>query len=166
MLKKILLALLEIALIVIVVYLVITGLESVSFADELHEAWVICQPDDYVHVRIKPTRKSDSVGRLDCGDSFLTDGKKKHGWIRCYGIGEAGEGWVFGGYVVYDEPVKVNRIGYSVSNGKLFARRYIGGKTIHILHNLDELKVYWWTEAWCVTDKGFIKSKFIELDGV
>lgn len=166
MLKKILLALLEIALIVIVVYLVITGLESVSFADELHEAWVICQPGDYVNVRNKATRKSASCGYLECGDSFLTDGKTKNGFVRCYGIGEAGEGWIHSGYVVYDEPIKVNRMGYSVSNGKLFSRRYIGGKTLHILHNLDEFKVYWWTEEWCVTDKGFIKSKFIELDGV
>ena len=166
MLKKTLITLLEIALIALFVYAVITIANSISFADELQEAWVICQPDDYVNVRNRATRKSDSVGRLDCGDSFLTDGKTKNGFVRCYGIGEAGEGWIHSGYVVYDEPVKVNRIGYSVSNGKLFARRYIGGKTIHVLHTLDEVKVYWWTEAWCVTDNGFIKSKFIELDGV
>lgn len=165
MLKKILITLLEIALIALFFYCLITIADSISFADELHEAWVICQPGDYVNVRSKPKRKSESYGYLECGDSFLTDGKTKNGFVRCYGIGEAGEGWVHSGYVVYDEPIKVNRIGYSISNGKLFARRYIGGKTIHVLHNLDEVKVYWWTEAWCVTDKGFIKSKYLEMEG-
>ena len=51
MLKKILITLIEIALIALFFYAIITIAESISFADELQEAWVICQPGDYVNVR-------------------------------------------------------------------------------------------------------------------
>lgn len=135
----------------------------VSRAEELTEAWVICQ--DYVNVRVSPSRKSDSVGYVDAGDSVLVSDTKKHGFLKCYGIGEYGEGWIHSGYIVYDKPEKVNCKAYSVSRGKLRARRYIGGKRLHWIKHMEEVRVYWISEDWCITDKGFVESRFLEMEG-
>lgn len=131
--------------------------------DELTEAWVLCS--DYVHVRVSPNRKSESVGYVDAGDPVLVGSKKKNGFVRCYGIGEYGEGWIHTGYLVYEKPVKVNCKAYSVSRGKLRARRHINGKRVGWIKHLESVKVYWWTDEWCVTDKGFVESRFLEMEG-
>jgi hypothetical protein len=167
MLKKILITVLEIALIALFIMAVLTVLDSFSIAEDsdgLFTAYVVCQKDDYVHARMKPTRKSQSVGRFDGGDEVVTDGYVKNGFLRCYGF-ETGVAWVHKGYVVYDRPEKVDgQTAYSVSRGTLNARRYIGGKVIHKLENLDEVKVYWWSDEWAVTSKGFIQTKYLEIE--
>lgn len=165
MMKKLLIVLIEIILMVLVVYAVISIFDSVALSEELMEVYVLCQPDDFVNVRMNPSRKSQVVGYAECSDKILTDGKQKNGFLKCYGIGENGEGWIYSGYIVMDEPVKVNQQGVSVSKGKLAARKCIGGKVRKWLHNLDTFTVYWLSEEWCVTSKGFIKTKFIELEG-
>ena len=168
MLKKILKTVLEIALIALAVYLIITMVNSVSFAeddDDLFTAWVICQPGDYVHARMKPSRKSREVGYFDGGDTVLTDGYEKYGFLRCYGF-ETGVAWVHKGYVVFDEPEKMNRTAYSVSKGKLKARRWINGKVIHKIRTNAEVKVFWWSDEWCVTNKGFVQTRYLELEGL
>lgn len=162
--KRILITIAEIALIVLVILALSAILNSIKAEEDLTEAWVICQPGDYVNVRMNPNRKSRSMGYAECGDQVMTDGKKKNGFIRVYGIGENGEAWIHKGYVVYDEPVKVNRIAYSVSRWKLAARRYIGGKRRCWIKHMQEVKVYWMTDEWCVTDKGFVKTKYLEME--
>ena len=167
MLKKILITLLEIALIALAVYLIVTGLNGVTLAEEYDQvftAYVICQKDDYVNVRMYPSKKSEVVGRCDGGDEILTDGYEKNGFLRCYGF-ESVDAWIFSGYVVYDKPEWVNRIGYSVSRAVLNVRRFIGGKVIHKLKNLAEVVVYWLSDEWCVTNKGFVKTKYLEIEG-
>jgi hypothetical protein len=111
-----------------------------------------------------PRKKSEIVGRCDGGDEILTDGYVKNGFLRCYGF-ESVEAWIFAGYVVYDKPEWVNRIGYSVSKATLNVRRFIDGKVIHKLKNLAEVVVYWLSDEWCVTNKGFIKTKYLEMEG-
>ena len=166
MLKKILITILEIALIALVVYGVITITSSVGFTEELTEAWVICQPDDYVNVRRSPSKKSQAVGYADGGDPILTDGTIQHGFVHVYGIGDYGEGWIHAGYVVYDEPARMqNQPACSISRGRVACRKWIGGKVRKWLQNLDEVKVYWWSEEWCVTNKGFVQTKYLEMEG-
>ena len=161
--KRILITIIEIALIVIVILSVSAILNSIKAEEDLTEAWVICM--DYVHVRMSPSRKSEAVGYVDAGDSVLVGSKKKHGFVRCYGIGEYGEGWIHSGYLVYEKPEKVNCKAVSVSRGKLRARRHIKGKRIGWIKHLETVKVYWWTDEWCVTDKGFVESRFLEMEG-
>ena len=130
MLKRILKTLVEIALIALLFYAFITATNSIVIgrSEELTEAWVICQPADYVNVRANPSKRSEAVGYAEAGDMVLTDCCKKNGFIRCYGIGEMGVGWIHAGYVVYDEPVRVDQMACSVSRGRVACRRYIKGK--------------------------------------
>lgn len=166
MLKKVLITLLQIALITIVVYAIITFTNSIGFSEDLTEAWVICQPNDYVNVRMNPSKRSQPVGYAEGGDSIMTDGFVQHGFLRIYGIGEMGVGWIHKGYVVYDEPEKVERTACSVSRGRVACRRYIKGKIRKWLKNLDEVKVYWISDEWCVTSEGFVKTQYLEMEGV
>ena len=161
--KRILITIAEIALIVLVILALSAILNSIKAEEDLTEAWVICT--DYVHVRMSPSRKSEAVGYVDAGDSVLVGSKKKNGFVRCYGIGEYGEGWIHSGYLVYEKPEKVNCKAVSVSRGKLRARRHIKGKRVGWIKHLETVTVYWWTDEWCVTDKGFVESRFLEMEG-
>ena len=166
MIKKIFKTVTEIALIAIAVFIIFTVLDSFGIAEDLKEAWVICQPHDYINVRMAPKRNCTAVGYAEGGYLIRTDGKKQNGFLRCYGIGEDGMGWIHSGYVVYEEPTFVNRIGYSISMARVACRKYIGGKVRKWLHNLDEVMVYWMTDEWSVTSEGFVKTKYLELEGI
>ena len=131
---------------------------------EPYEVWVICQPNDYVNVRMSPSRKSEVVGYADSGDSIWIDGTKKNGYLKVYGIGEMGVGWIHKGYVVDNKPERVSCTGIVVSRGKLAARRYIQGKVRKWLHNMDKVKVYWITDDWCVTSMGFVKTEYLDFE--
>lgn len=161
MLKKVLITLFEIALIALAFILLISALNSCSFAEDLWEAYVVCQPGDYVNVREKPSRKSEAVGYADAGDSVLIDGAEKNGYLRCYYIGEMGVGWIHKGYVVYDKPERVSITAKVNCKLRVRARQYIGGKRRAWLKKNDEVKVYWLSDEWCVTNKGFVKTKYL-----
>lgn len=161
MLKKVLITLFEIALIALAFILLISALNSCSFAEDLWEAYVVCQPGDYVNVRLNPSRKSEAVGYADAGDSIIIDGTEKNGYLRCYYIGEMGVGWIHKGYVVYDKPERVNITAKVNCKFRVRARQYIGGKRRAWLKKNDEVKVYWLSDDWCVTNKGFVKTKYL-----
>jgi len=131
---------------------------------EERECWILCQPDSWVNTRIKPTKKSEELGRLECGDKILTDGKVKNGYLHVYGLWfEMGEGWVKKGYIVYDEPYKPPFVDNNIkSNGRVQARKTINGKRRCWLQDGQEIKVYMMTDEWAVTNKGYVQSKFIE----
>ena len=166
MARKILKTIVEIALIAFAILLISTILSSITFAEDLTEAWVICQPHDYINVRMKPKRQSMAVGYAEDGDSILTDGKRQNGFLRCYGIGEDGIGWIHSGYVVYEEPTLINKLAYSISNARVACRKCIGGKVRKWLKNLDDVMVYWMTDTWCVTSEGFVKTEYLEMEGI
>ena len=129
------------------------------------ECWILCQPDSYVNIRLNPKKKSIEVGRLECGDPIFTDGKTKNGFLHVYGFTfEVGEGWVHKGYVVYDEPFKPVQYDTTVnSNGRVAARRTINGQRRCWLKDGQAIKVYMASEEWSVTNKGFVKTKFLNL---
>ena len=126
--------------------------------------YVLCAPKSYVNVRKTPCKSGEESGRLDCGDSVMTDGKKKNGYLHIYGITEDGEGWIFAGFVVDDEPVIEENCYASVAaSGRVKARRYINGRRIHWLQPCTELKVYAMSAEWSVTSMGYVKTEFLEV---
>ena len=156
----------QVAAIILVVYALIFFANSLGMAEEAYtQAWIICQPNDYINARSKPSGNSKKVGWFDPGDEILLDGQKKNGYLHCVGRFET-DAWVFSGYVVYEEPVRVNVHAYVISKGDLQARKYVGGKRRCWLKTGDELEVRWWTSDWCVTNKGFVMTKFLEMEGV
>ena len=127
--------------------------------------WILCQPDSWVYARTSPKKKSMELGRLECGEMVYTDGITKNGFVHVYDLNfESSEGWVSKGYVVYDEPYSPRFPETQIkSNGRVSARRTINGKRRCWVKDGQSVRVYMASKEWCVTNKGFIKTKFIEL---
>lgn len=160
---------LEIAFIVLTVLAVIWVWHAFGFseayADEEKTAYVICAPGDRVNIRVTPSTKREPEGWLEAGDMVYLDGRKKNGFAHCVHMSnESGEGWVHAGYLVDDEPQCVNSTAVIVSKGRLAARKNVGGKRTRWLKPLATLTVYYWSDEWCVTNCGYVQSKFLDLE--
>ena len=160
--------LMRIILAVILGLVIVSGVVYNCLSEEnLEQAYIICMPNDRVNIRLGPSRTSSSEGWCEAGDIVYLDGKFKHGYAHCVGLGvEAGEGWIHKGYIVYEEPEYVNCSATIVSKSRLAARKYVGGKRTRWLKAGAQLKVYYWTESWSLTNCGYVQSKFLELNGV
>lgn len=151
----------ELLIIIAVLMLILVVMQKTGIAEET-EGYILCS--DFVNVRPFPNKKSDPIGRLESGDKVWLDGKKKNGYFHCVDMGLESDGWVYGGFIVYDEPIQVGQTAVIVSRGRLAARKYVGGKRTRWLKPLATVKVYWWSNDWCVTNCGYIQSRYLELE--
>ena len=134
--------------------------------EEYEIRYAICTKGDKVNVRPFPNTGNEPIGYLEPGDIVYLDGPKKNGFYHCVGANtEAGGGWVHKGYLLEDPPELINRTGMIAAGDKVQARKNVGGKRTRWLKPGGTVKVYYWSEEWCVTDCGYVMSKFIELDG-
>ena len=133
--------------------------------DSLAKCWILCKPGDYVNVRRTPSKNAMPVGSLECGDWFLTDGRSADGWIRCYGIGEYGEGWIWCGYVAETEPEIVMETYACVAPGRVACRKWMGGpKTSNPwMKNGSIVTVYAIAGEWACTARGFVRAEYLEV---
>lgn len=132
--------------------------------DNVTIGYVIC--DDYVNVRPFPNKKGEPLGRYEPGTKVYLDGKKKNGYLHIIDTGlENCEGWINKGYIVYDEPIRVYGPAVIVSKGRLAARNCVNGRRTRWLKPLASLKVYYWSDEWCVTNCGYVQTKYLELEG-
>lgn len=155
---------------IILISLLIVAVLFVNFYFMTHAkseeaVWVLCQPDSWVNVRTAPSKHSSEIGRLECGDIAYTDGKIKNGYIHLINLSlEENEGWIKKGYIVYDEPYKPAIYETRVeSKGRVAARKTIKGNRRCWLKDGQSIKVYMASAEWCVTNKGFVKTQFIDL---
>ena len=151
----------------IVVFMITITVLTFARAGEIAEAYVICSPDDFVNIRSGPRRSAEVMGRFEAGDPILLDGKKRNGYLHCVGLSlEDSEGWIHAGYVVTDQPELVNEEAVVVSRGRLAARQCVDGKRLRWLKTGARLKVYYWSNEWACTSCGYVRSEYLELDGV
>lgn len=169
--RRVIITVFEIAAIIFLVWMIIMAGKSLgiseAFADKydsIVEGYVLC--DDYVNIRRFPNNDDEPLGRFETGDTVYLDGKKKNGYLHCVDLSlEACEGWIHKGFVVYDKPIKVNQTATIVSKGRLAARKYVNGKRTRWLKSGASLKVYYWSDDWCLTDCGYVATEFLDLDG-
>lgn len=132
-------------------------------AEEEIECWILCQPNSYVNARIFASGRSTIVGRLECGDKIYTDGVEKKGFLHCFANTESSDCWIHKGYIVFSEPhVPFIRDTQIISNGRVAARRTINGKRRCWLRDGQKIKVYMMSDEWAVTNKGFVKTEYID----
>jgi hypothetical protein len=167
---KIIITAFEIVLIVLAVIAVVLLYTHAGFAEDYEEGYeiryAICTKGDRVNVRPFPNTKSEPSGWLEPGDVVYLDGKKRNGFCHCVGLNtEAGDGWVHKGYLVDDPPELVNRTGVIAARSKVKARKNVGGARTRWLKPGGTVRVSYWSDIWCVTDCGYVMSKYIELDG-
>jgi len=127
------------------------------------ECWVLCQPNDCVNIRETPSRKGQILGRFETGDKIYIDGKHKNGFLHLVKLGlEMSEGWIYCGYVSTEEPKVVCATTTVQANGRRVAcRKHICGERRCWVVTGTELTVWYWTDEWAVTNKGFIQSKYL-----
>lgn len=136
---------------------------STAFADE-YKVFIICNPKTPVIVRKTPKKGAAETGRLDFGDDVLTDGRKKNGYLHIIGVTEAGEGWIFAGNTVTDQPLKLTGARASIAaTGRVMTYRWINGKRNGWVQVCEEVKVYAISEEWAVTNRGYIRTKYLEV---
>ena len=129
--------------------------------------WIICKPGAQVMIRTNPDKGATECGFLEAGDSFETDGKIRNGFIDAYGVGDGG-GWIYAGYVVDEEPEQVNQRYICAAVIQVACRRWVDGPTIKgrkgWLKSGGTVRVYYRTEEWSVTNRGYIRSEWLEAD--
>ena len=159
-------AVIEGLLIIGIIVTIICGIQSISYADT-STVYALCRPGDYVHARKLPSRNSTSLGRFETGDEIQTDGKTKDGFVHVVNAPfEEKDCWVYCGYIVFDRPEKMfGRTATVVCNGNLLVRQCIDGKVVKKLKNGTELQIFYWSGEWVVTNRGYVRTEFIELDG-
>lgn len=133
----------------------------------LTEAWVLCQPDSWVNIRSRPSSKGEKTGYLESGDRIWIDGKTKDGYAHIDRAStEAGEGWVHAGYIVFEEPELIGKRCWIRANGRVAARRTIDGDRRCWLVDGSEVSVIQVAGDWALTDEGFVKTEYIDLEGI
>ena len=166
--RRIIITVIEIAVIVFVLWMLIAASESVVITDahgeEYEIRYVICK--DYVNARSTPNKKQEPIGRLEAGETVYTDGVKRNGYLHCVYLNfEYDEGWVFAGYLSEYEPEAVWRNATVVSRGKLAVRNYIKGRRVKWLKPGATVKVYYWSDDWSLTNFGYVQTQYLELAG-
>jgi hypothetical protein len=134
--------------------------------EALVRVYTLCKPGSQVVVRRTPSKNAMEVGYLEVGDSFLTDGSSSNGYIRSYGIGECGEGWVYCGFVTEYEPEPVFETYCCVAKTRVACRRWMNGpKTDRPwLSNGSDVQVFYIAGDWACTSRGYIQSEWLEVD--
>ena len=144
----------------VIVFLLFIG---VANADRMY---VLCRPDDYVHVRNLPSTKGELVGILDCGDWVETDMETKKDnkgrlWIHVYGF--EGDAWVCAMYL-QNTPIEIGKCYGCISAlGKTALRRSPNGKCIKWLKNGTEVTILAMSDEWVLTTRGYIKRECLDV---
>ena len=134
--------------------------------EQLIQAWILCKPGDYVNARISPSRKSNSMGRFNVGDSVQTSARSKNGFLYCKVDLEAEYGWIYAGYVTTSQPIDYGgKECPVVSNGRVAVRKCIEGDRTGWLVNGSIVKVYAVAGDWAVTNRGYVRSEYLNLGG-
>lgn len=165
--------LIELALVVGAIIAFVTMIQSLGIAEEWDEhepefeiAYVICTKDDHVNVRPFPNTKQEPSGYLEPGDIVYLDGRKRNGYCHVVGLSnEDGEGWVHKGYLVSYPPELVDKDATVISKGRLAARKYVNGKRTRWLKPGSTVHIWYMSEEWCCTNRGYVQTKYLELDG-
>ena len=133
------------------------------------EAWILCKPADWINVRLSPSKKSRSIGYLECGDNIWIDGKTKNGFVHLVRLGmEYEEGWVYAGYVTTEQPEMDGGSYTVIARKRVACRRWMDGPQIDSkpwITNGTDVQVYARTETWSITSRGYIKSEYLERNG-
>lgn len=158
------------ALLAVLIGLIIFSIYTLAARAESEEitCWILSKTN--VNARRTPDGRGEIVGSLDPGDEFRTDGVCKNGYVRALGIGEYGEAWIYSGYVVTDRVEKSGENHVCVAKNRVACRKWCDGPMIGgrggWLKNGSCVQVFWKSAEWCVTNRGYIKTEWLEVDPV
>ena len=157
---------LEMIALVFGIWLLVQCFEWLGGQVKAETMWVVCSPDDVLLVRESPKKTSAAVSELVPGTEVETSGKVRNGYTKLTGLASESEnGWVRSIYLVDEEPEYIGRAATVISKGRLAARRCIGGERVRWLKPGSTVTVWFRTSEWSVTDKGYVQSRYLRVDG-
>jgi hypothetical protein len=168
--QRIVITALEIAAIVAVVWLVIYFCQGLGIADGVKgNCWVMCSTTGSVNVRQRATTNSPVIGWYEAGDRLTTDWEVRGEWLHVVDLSlEYTEGWISSRYMVFDEPQWMGAEDARVeADGRVAIRQYIDGPRVTGKAGWAKpdsvLQVFWWSREWSYTNRGFIRSEYLEV---
>jgi len=163
---KILRTVLEMIALILAIWLMIQCVDWLGGQVKAEKMWVICSPDDVLLVRESPKKTAQATSELTPGTAVETSGKVRNGYTKLTDMASESEvGWVRSVYLVDEAPEYIGRTATVVSKGRLAARRCIGGERIRWLKPGSTVTVWFRTSEWSVTDRGYVQSRFLQVDG-
>ena len=141
-----------------------TAAEDAGEYDGLTPMWVMCK--SFVNVRFRARKRAAVLGRVESGEQVWTDGKRDGPYVHVVRLSmESEDGWIHGGYLVDEEPARMDGERYRVcSNGRVALRRTVDGPRRAWGKSGSTLKVYAMGGGWALTNRGYIRTEFIEPD--
>lgn len=147
---------------IILILMALILLVPSAFAEDV---WILCQPDSFVNTRTSANKNSSVNGRMECGWKAETNNKTRNGYIYIEDMSnEDGFGWISKGYVVNSKPIIITLHTSVYANGRVACWRSIGGTRRCWVNDSDQVTVYAVSKDWSVTNKGFIKTKYLGVD--
>ena len=147
---------------VMILFAALSGV-SAGLCEDRH-VFVLCNPKTTVNVRRSPKKGSEKIGWLDFGDQVITEGESRNGFLKVYGVTEDGEGWIFAGNLVEDQPKILDGArAYVSASGRVMSYRWAGGGKNGWLSVGTELKVYAIGGDWAVTNRGYVKAEYLDI---
>lgn len=156
--------------IVIIAICIAVGLASYNIASRINDAhaetvtatgYIMCK--SYVMIRMWPSRKAQEIGQLDPCDTVEIDGRTKDGYAH---IVAPCDGWVWAGYITFSEPKKIDAPGVVTAKKRVAARRWCDGPNVDSkpwLISGSEVRIYWMCDDWALTNRGYVKSEWLEV---
>ena len=140
-----------------VLLLATTCISSTAFAET---KYVLVQSE--LNVRAKPSLGSHIYGRLFTGDSVNVT-RTYRDWCYLEGLpSEEGHGWISSKYIVNDPVTQMYETSAIIhANGRVAIRDSVNGKRISWVNPGDVVYVYGTSESWTVTDRGYVKTKYL-----
>lgn len=148
-------------IILVVVLIAATIIFACRAEDVYAKGWILCK--DYVLIRIAPSRGAQECGQLDPGDEIEIDGETADGFAH---IVSPCDGWVWAGNITFAQVEKIDDVMTVVAKKQVACRRWIDGPQIDgnkWAKNGTEVKVFYMSEEWAVTSRGYIKSEWLEV---
>lgn len=146
--------------------LMLTAAKPTDALAEEASTWYVLSRDE-VNIRAEASTSSDVVGRVYAGDALTVDrtqtDRQGRTWMHCADLScEAGEGWVFGLYLVSGEVDTTGFDGVIRANGRVAARQGVEGERRAWLRSGAAVTVYAAGGDWAVTNHGYIMTDYID----
>lgn len=126
--------------------------------------YILCR--SYVIIRQWAHKRATEIGQLDPADPVEIDGKTQDGFAH---IVSPMDGWVWAGFIVFDEPREVNITATVTAPKRMYCRKWCDGPQVDerpYLISGSEVKVYWASDKWSLTNRGFLQTEWLEGDGL
>ena len=142
-------------------YTVATEIDRAHAETVYATGYILCK--DYVIIRQWASRHATEIGQLDPCDTVEIDGKTKDGFAH---IVAPMDGWVWAGYITFSEPQKIDAPGVVTAKKRVAARRWCDGPNVDSkpwLISGSEVRIYWMCDDWALTNRGYVKSEWLEV---